>query len=1352
MNVLRLALVFTVGLSLVSGLAHAADTINWLTSVPEGTFSDAANWTGGVIPTNNTIGTFSGNQTYTIHFPAGGYAENSATKVNLSSSRSLTFDTRGTWWLKDAPTITNGWPTSWTGFTIANSSGSHLFNIEGLLTSAAATNYPIMCLSNAVYRYYSSATVTNVLEEGLLNLYDPKGITYSSLSLITGSAGTRHVAIFKTNSTLRATQIRMRGNAYGNYMIFEGGDHAIYNGLCVGEGATNAGYTNTVQVTGGTLSLPASYLYIGYGKTNSCGEFSVSGDGVVTVGNQIAMANYQGQSLASLKLSDRGVLRAGTYLDAAYNTSSTATISLANSALLSVGSNLAVARGNSSFSTLDLRDQSVCTAGGYLLIGGYSASDGTVSVRDGAVLTVGNYVEVGTSSGTGRLELDGGRLVAKNVRGGAGGWSELHADGGTLCASNISASVNLLVNFDLAELGAAGLTLDSAGYDATVGQAFTDASGADGLFLKTGAGTLSVSNSTHALTVVAQGGLRVLDASATFGRTLVVTNQASLSLVGAATNLTVGSLTLGETGSPASLYLDTGDLITVTNSGGLSVAGCGIFFGSASVNGTYPLIHCAGSVDGSVLSHLAVFNPVAGKDYMFAAVPDGADSVIQLSVSDLTVSDALWNGSLGSDWNTADNWTPAALPTNGTRAFFTESGAQKTVTLSAPAACTAVNFDSASPYTLQGAQLSLPAGGISNNLGSHTVAAPLALAGSFAVLTASASTTTVSGTISATIGTAISKSGSGTLVVSGDNAAFNGLWQSSSGRLHVASASALGVANAATNALVLGAGTFTYSGPSATLTKGLTLSAGNTNNAVIFEALSDLTLNTTLSVQPSLFCKRGTAALTLDVGSGTTTLSVGAGSGGVNITPSGTIVLPDNGDAPASATGLGGFNVIEGLIRIKGAGAGSTTVNQQHFGIIGGQYAAAQADAVLELDAVRFAQGSAGQHLLLGNQMSASSSARTPTLRLVNGSVMTLDHLRMGVSPSTTFAPTLILSNSSITASWQLSIGANNDTAPVVRLMQGSTATATGGNQWGGGILIARNVDILVAENSVLAQTGTAGGNFFRFSDAYSSGAMRFESGGTMRFARFLGYNYLTTAGLNVYFNGGVMEPIASGDSISTALSKQSFIIEAGGLTLSTGSGIRHGFHFPLTGAGALTKTGPGEAIFGTGWSYAPGATNLSGLATGDYTGGTTIQEGTLSVSNGTIRADAAVAVEPGATLNLSAGSVTLGEVSGSGIVSNGVLTAGYRCHVTGTGNDRIALADVSLPTGWTVTFALADGVALTNRQTLAVATRAGTTDLNLASWRAANVGDKLGASFTLVGDTVYANVFFSGGTLITVE
>jgi len=1333
--------------------------INWRTDVPDGSFDEAANWTGGVLPTNTIAGVFTGNQDYVIRFPAGGYAENSVTKVGgLTSGRSLTFDTRGTSWLKAAPTITNGWPNGWTGFQIQNTGGQHVFNLEGLATSAAATNYPIMQLSNALFRVYSfSNAATNVLEEGLLNLFNPGGVVNGQHCLITGSAGTRHAALFKASSSLRANQIRMRGNAYGNLILFEGGTHEIYGGLQIGEGATNAGYTNTVAVTGGVLSFPSNALYIGYGKTGSHGEFSVSGSGVVNLANQIVMASYQNQSSGSMRLSDTAVVRAGAYLDAAYNSGSTATVSLAGSSLLTLGSNLAVARGTGSFATLELRDQSTCYAGGYLLIGGYSGSDGTVSLRNGAALTAANYVEVGSNSGTGRLEMTGGQLIAKSVKGGSGGWSTFVADGGTLCASNVSSSVMLLENFDQAELGAAGLTVNSAGYDASLSQAFADAPGVDGLLLKTGAGTLSVSNSAHALTAVAQGGLKVLAPSASFGRTLSVTNGASLSLAGAATNLVAGALTLGDQGVPAILYLDAGDRLTVTNSSGLTLNGCGLFFGSAGANGSYPLFRCAGSVEPSLMSRLSVLNPVAGKDYLFSVVPDGADSVIQLTVTALAASDAVWNGSQGSDWNTADNWTPAAVPSNGTFVFFTESGAQKTVNLGSPAACTHLTFSSATPYVLQGSALSLQAGGISNSAGAHTVAAPLALTGPFSVQTASASTTTVSGAISANTATLASKSGSGTLVVSGSNAGFNGLWSSVSGRLHVASANALGAANAATNALTLGAGTFTYSGPAATITKGLTLSAGNISNAVIVEALSDLTLNAPLAMQPSLLCKRGPAALTLVVGNGTTTLSVGPGSGGVNITPAGNIVLPATGDAPAAPTGLGGFNVLEGLFRIKGNGATVSTVNQLHCGVIGGQYAAAQADPVLELDAVKMNQGSSGQHLQLGSQMSSASPARTPTLRLVNGASLVLDHLRMGVGPTTTFAPTLIMSNSTIAAAWQLSIGADNNTAPIVRLTQGSVATASGGNQWGGGVYVARNVDVVVSGGSVLGQTNPGGS--FRFSDGYSSGTMRWESGGTMRFAQFQGRNPLTTAGLNMVFDGGVMEPVASGFSFS-ATNKQSFIIEAGGLTVRAAGGIRHALTFPLTGSGALTKTGAGELVFAEGVTYtAASATNalglpttLSGLPTGGYTGGTSVQEGVLSVSNGTIRADARVAVASGAALNLSAGSVTLAEVSGSGTVSNGVLTAGYRCHASSATNDCLALADVTLPAGWTVTFDLDDGYALTNRQTLAVATRAGATALNLAAWRAANVGDKMGASFTLVGNTVYANIFFTGGTLISVK
>lgn len=1372
-------------------VGQAADTINWLTSVPEGYLSDSANWTGNVIPTNNTIGTFSGSQDYVIHFPSGGYAENSATKVsNLSNGRSLTFDTRGTWWLKAAPTITNGWPNSWTGFQMANSSGSHLFNIEGLSTSAAATNYPIMLMSNAIFRVNSySSVVTNTLEQGLLNLYNPGGVAYSGHTLITGNAGTRHVAIFKADSTLRANQIRMRGNAYGNFMIFEGGAHEIYNGLQLGEGATGARVTNTVQVQSGTLSLPTGPLYIGNGKTGSHAEMFITGDGAVNAHDQILMSGNQTfpTNSSSLLLRDTASLRTdnymdvahassststvdvagssslsvGSYMDVAYGSSSAATVDVAGSASLSIAMNLAIARGNNSASTLTLRDQSTCYVGGYLLVGGYSGSDGLVSVQDDAVLTVANdYCQVGANSGTGRLEIIGGRILAKSVKGGSGGWSEFYADGGILCASNISASVKLLENFGQAKLGADGLTVDSAGYDITFQQSFSDATGVDGLLLKTGAGVLSAYNSTHARTVIAGGRLLLLDAAATFGRSLVVTNGASLSLAGTAVTLTAGDLTLGNSDKMSIVYLDAGDSVTVTNSLGLTINNCGIYFGGSAVSGVYTLFRSTGAtINASVLNKLMILNPVVSKSYAVAVVPDGADSTLQLTVSDLTLSDALWDGSEGTDWNVADNWTPSGVPASGTHASFTDTGAQKTVNISSPSACSFLTFDSAAPYVIQGSALSIAAGSISNALGAHTLSMPLNITGDFACQTALASTTTVSGTFFTPVVTTVSKNGSGTLAVAGNNTDFNGKWRTSGGRLNFASPTAMGTSRTDADALTVGAGTLTYSGSAASVTKGIIVATGDSTNAAIFETTSDLSLSGTVTFQSGIFCKRGTGTLTFDIGNSTATLSAGGGSGDVNITPSGTITLPNSGDAPVPATGLGGFNVLEGTVRLKGNGASVSIVNQKHFGIVGGRVASCLANPILELDNIRMNQGDAGMHFIVGNQIDANSVAKVPTLRLVNGAAFYPNMIRLGNGVSTACTPTLVMSNSTVVLDWQLNIGDNAQTYPVVRLMQGSYFNSTAGNQYGGGIYVYRNVDVIVAENSVLSQTNPSGS--FRFADNASSGTLLFENGGIMRFAQFQGRNAGTASGVEVIFDGGVMEPVASGFSYSTAADKQSFIIETGGLTLNTPAGVSHALTFPITGAGALTKTGPGEAIFAKGVTYTTASetnsaglpTTATGISTGNYVGGTVVQEGTLSVSNGTIRSDAVVAIATNATLNLSGSAVTLSEVSGLGTVSNGTLYAGYRCHVTNTNNDCLALSDLTVPsTGLTVTFDATAGSALTNRQVLAVATRSGSTDLNLAQWKAKNVGEKMNAAFSLVNNTVYATVLFTGGTLLFVN
>lgn len=1373
--------VWVAGLCAVAIRAGAFDTINWLSSVADGYYSDPANWTGGILPTNGNTGLFTGNQDYVVRFPAGGLAENSVTKVSsLSSGRSVTFDTRGTWWLKAG---CDAWPNNWTAFQICANS-SHFFNIESVRESNANA-YPVMELSNALFRVqYHSTGMTNVLEEGLLNLYNPGGVAGNGHSLITGSyAPANNLILFKTNSMLRANNVRLRGHPNGHLMRFEGGVHEIYNGLTVTEGGASAGTTCTVQIAGGSLTVRSGWVNVGnkvatqgnlvlegsgemtvwdtftvaFNATNCGGAVTLRDNARLAVGGEFQIAQSS-KTIGQLRLTNAASLSVASVLKAAYASASTATVDVAGSAALAATGQVTVACASAAYAELALRNSATAYMGGLLVVGD-AGGDGVFTLDDNATLAVkGATVIAGGSSGTsskGSLSLLGGTLEANAVRGGVGslcrggtGRSTLRADGATLRAGSLAGSAAFLETFDLAELGAEGLTVDSAGADIAVSQNFADASGTEGLFVKTGAGTLSVSNSVHARTLVAQGGLLLRDSAAAFGRAVTVSNAASLSLAGSAATLTVGDLTLGSAGGMALLTLDVGDCLMVTNSSGLTLNGCGIIFGGAVVNGTYTLFRSASVIDTAVLDKLSLLNPAAGKDYVFTVVPDGSDSTIRLTVSDYTLSDALWDGSESTDWNTANNWTPAALPGYGTRAVFNATAARKTVTLSAPGRATFLAFDSVAPYLLQGEALSLIAGSISNSLGSHTLALPLMLGGAVDVPTAASATTTVSGAVSANLATVISKSGSGAVVVSGDNAGFAGKWKTGGGRLIFSSSSALGSANTAKDALTVSAGTLTYGGAAATVSKGISVDAGDSLKSAILEVASDLTVNGSITNASGILCKRGVGTLTLAAGNVRSRLSSGTGSSINNSDISGTITFPANGDTPATATGLGGFNLLEGTLRLKGLGSGVSIVDQTHFGIIGGNLSACLADPTLELDAVRLNQGGSGQHLIVGNQIPAGSAARSPTVRLINGAYLYVNHLRLGKSSSgATVRPTLIMSNATVYADWQVTVGTDATCSPYVRIMQGSTVSAVNGSQYGGGIYLNRNVDMVVAEGSVIAQTATGGD--FRFQDSAANGTVRWESGGTMRFAKFQGRNYQTTDGLNMIFDGGVMEPIASGYSYSTKADKQSFIIEDGGLTVKVPGSIRHELTFPLTGAGALTKTGTGELVFGAGLNYTPSATNLTGLATGDYTGGTTVQEGTLSVSNGTIRADAAVSIAAGARLNLSNGSVTLGEISGSGTVSNGVLSAGYRCHVAATSNDCIALANVTLPAGLTVTFDPAEGTTLTNRQALAVATRSGATELNLASWKAQNVGDKMTATFSLVNDTVYANVLFSGGTLL---
>ena len=1217
-------------------------------------------------------------------------------------------------------------------------------------------------------RFYSRDAVVGSSDYAAasLSLTDNAVMTVGNTFVVERNSWTDATADIAGQSTLAVSNILEigRGNTGFGTVTLRDDARAFVNDLRIGTGGGSHG---TLRVQDNALiTLATANADIGQ-HADGTGRLEVVSGHIAATNAALYVGGLSGSAVFSGGRTDWRIIKVEPDADATTNT-----------LLITGGEHRAWSDANNTVS-LDLgnnlRAGVVDIQGGTLQvtrmvrIGLYdSGPDLTSTLRvSGGLLRVTpnpggeNVINVADSDNSrGRAELLGGVIETETLRGWAGslnkggtGHSSLFADGGTLRAFNIAGTnpFTFLETFDTAELGPAGITLDSAGYDVTVNQTFTDAPDADGLFLKTGTGTLTANRgSTHARTAVAQGTLAITNAIGSFGRDLTVTNGATLALTETAGALTCESLTLGTSDTPAFLSLTHANTLTVTDT--LTHLNAYLIF-SAPADTTYTLLRVNGTLPAGTLDGLTLLNPNVGKDYTFALVPDGTDTLIQITVGNLAISELTWDGSHGTAWHTPENWTPEQIPAVGTRAVFPANAAEHTVNIATPAVATVLAFDSATSYTLQGAPLSISAGSVNNALGTHTLSAPLNLLGTVAFPTAADAATLLTGTLSAWPGSTVAKSGPGTLAIGGNNAAaFSGAWKTSGGRLRFDAPDAFGAASTERRSIEVTGGTLTYAGSApATVERGITLNTGSETAAAIIETAADLSLTGAFNLESGIFCKTGPGTLMLDAADRTIAVSVGNGAGDVNTNPTGPVTLPASGDAPASAAGLAGFNVLDGTLRITGSGPANSIVNQRHFGFIGAGLLNGLADPTLELNNVRFAQGGGGLHFIIGNSIQPEATARTSTLRLINGARFETDTLKLGyngIAPAS--FPTLIMSNSTFASTYLLLFGANEHTHPTARIAQGSTALSSGGGQWGGGLNLGRNVDIIVSEGSVLGQTNPDGGGF-RFSDNNSSGTLRFESGGVMRFTELQGRNHQTANGLTVTFDNGIMEPLVSAHSYSTAYDRQSVIAAAGGLTVRVPADVSHAFHFPITGPGRVTKTGPGELILAEAWAWAGNATSITADVAGDWTGGTLIESGILSVSNGTVRADMDIEIAATAALNLSDSAVTLGTVTGSGIVSNGTLAAEYRCRVTPDGNDTLTFSDVTLSVPFVVAF---EGQPLANNQTLAIATVSGTTaqNLNLATWKGHNAGPMMNAVFRRSGDTVYADIRYTGATLMLLK
>ena len=217
---------------------------------------------------------------------------------------------------------------------------------------------------------------------------------------------------------------------------------------------------------------------------------------------------------------------------------------------------------------------------------------------------------------------------------------------------------------------------------------------------------------------------------------------------------------------------------------------------------------------------------------------------LALAGGSLSAADGTWTATTGGSWNAPANWEGGIIASN--------SGS--TATLNAGAGT--INNDMADPslalqgltfvgggYTLAGNTIALDAAGFITILAdSHTISAPLTLNGLTTLTLASGQTLTVSGAVS----------GNGNLKLYGGRTAlgaantYAGPTVLVTGTLEVASVDALGSSAGDPANLVIGEGTFRYTGPSATLSRGYTIYPGASSNRAAVIDIPDA--GTTLTV------------------------------------------------------------------------------------------------------------------------------------------------------------------------------------------------------------------------------------------------------------------------------------------------------------------------------------------------------------------------------------------------------------------------------------------------------------------------------------------------------------------------
>jgi len=147
-------------------------------------------------------------------------------------------------------------------------------------------------------------------------------------------------------------------------------------------------------------------------------------------------------------------------------------------------------------------------------LGGEKSKEAVVTIRDAALIETPRVAATDASFIRNALVLEGGTLKTSKIEGSA---LDVVVSGGTIQARTATTSAAPLIAGDLHAwtfTGEKRLTIDTQEFDTYIDAAFPS----DAIIVKKGSGTLYVKNSTHAKTIVEEGGIVMTTSGGVFGQ------------------------------------------------------------------------------------------------------------------------------------------------------------------------------------------------------------------------------------------------------------------------------------------------------------------------------------------------------------------------------------------------------------------------------------------------------------------------------------------------------------------------------------------------------------------------------------------------------------------------------------------------------------------------------------------------------------------------------------------------------------------------------------------------------------------------------------------------------------------